>query len=357
MPDDLATFKPLTFRQKNMDISIGDIAKLLDAEIIGDPSVKINNVSGVAEAEEGHLTFVIDPKYVPALEKTKASAVLIQEDIQAKTNIPQIRVKKPKEAFRKLTEAFSPPPIEFAPGIHPTAVVAEDAVLGKNVSVQPYAVIESGATIGDNVVVGAHSYIGHFTSIGDDSLLYPRVTIRERISIGKRVIIHPGVVIGADGFGYEQEKGKNIKILQIGNVIIEDDVEIGANTTIDRARFDKTVIKRGTKIDNLVMIAHNCSIGEDTIICGQAGISGSSKVGNNVILAGQAGLVGHIKIADKTIVGAQCGVTKDIEKPGLYIGSPALPHLEKKKQIALITKLRDMYRSLKKIENKLEIEN
>jgi len=305
-----------------MDISIGDIAKLLDAEIIGDSSVTINNVSGVGDAEDGHLTFVIDPKYVPALKKTKASAVLIQEDIQAKTNIPQIRVKNPKEAFKKLTEAFSPPPIEFAPGIHPTAVVAEDAVLGKNVSVQPFAVIEPGATIGDNVVVGAYSYIGHFTSLGDDSFLYPRVTIRERITIGKRVIIHPGVVIGADGFGYEQEKGKNIKILQIGNVIIEDDVEIGANTTIDRARFDKTVIKRGTKIDNLVMIAHNCSIGEDTIICGQAGISGSSKVGNNVVLAGQAGLVGHIKIPKKTIEGAQGGFQKEMEKPEFKLAPP-----------------------------------
>jgi len=338
-----------------MDISISDIAKLLDAEIIGDSSVKINNVSGVTDAEEGHLTFVVDPKYVPALAKTKASAVLIQEDIPAETDIPQIRVKNPKEAFRKLTEAFAPPPVEFAPGIHLTAVVADDAVLGKNVSVQPYAIIEPGATIGDDVVVGAHSYIGHYTSIGDNSFIYPHVTIRERISIGKRVIIHPGVVVGADGFGYDQENGKNVKIRQVGNVIIEDDVEIGANTTIDRARFDKTVIKRGTKIDNLVMIAHNCNIGEDTIICGQAGVSGSSKVGNNVILAGQAGLVGHIKIADKTIVGAQCGVTKDIEKPGFYIGSPALPHLEKKKQIALITKLRDMHRAIKKIEDKLEI--
>ena len=338
-----------------MDISIGDIAKLLDAKIIGDPSVKINNVGGINDAEEGYLTFVIDPKYAPVLKKTKASAVLVQEDIQVETDIPQIRVKDPKEAFRKLTEAFSPPPIEFPAGVHPSAIIAEDAILGKNVSVQPFAVIESGATIGNNVVIGAYSYIGHFTSIGEDTFLHPRVTIRERISIGKRVILHPGVVIGADGFGYEQENGKHIKIPQIGNVIIEDDVEIGAATTIDRARFDKTLIKRGTKIDNQVMIAHNCDIGEDTIICAQVGISGSSKVGNNVILAGQAGLVGHIKVADKTIVGAQCGVTKDIEKAGFYIGSPAMPHMEKKKQIALVMKLRDMQRTLKKIEEKVGI--
>ncbi len=338
-----------------MDISIGDIAKLLDAEIIGDSSIKINNVGGITDAEEGYLTFVINPKYVSALEKTKASAVLIQEDIQAETAIPQIRIKDPKEAFRKLTEAFSPPPIEFPPGIHPSAVVADDAILGKNVSVQPFAVIESGATIGNNVVVGAYSYIGHFTSIDDDSFLYPRITIRERISIGKRVILHPGVIIGADGFGYEQENGRNVKIPQIGNVIIEDDVEIGANTTIDRARFDKTVIKRGAKIDNLVMIAHNCIIGEDTIMCAQVGVSGSSKVGNKVILAGQAGLVGHIKIADNTIIGAQCGVTKSIEKSGFYIGSPAMPHFEKKKQLAFIMKLRDMYRTIKKIEKKLDL--
>lgn len=337
-----------------MEISIGQIAQLLEAEVIGDASVCIRNVRGVQEAEAGDLTFVVDPKYIPLLQRTKASAVLVRADLDVKCSIPQIKVKNPREAFQKLTAAFAPPPIQFAPGVHPTAIVAADAVLGKNVSVQPYAVIEAGATIGDDVVIGAHCYIGHYTTIGAGSFLHPRVTIRERITIGKRVIIHPGAVIGADGFGYEQVDGKYQKIPQVGTVVIEDDVEIGANTTIDRARFDKTIVRRGTKIDNLVMIAHNCDVGEDTILCGQVGLSGSAKVGNHVIMAGQSGMVGHIKIHDNIIVGAQCGVTKELEKPGFYIGSPATPHMTYKKRESVVVRLPEIYKKILALEKKVE---
>lgn len=333
-----------------MDISCKELAALLNAEIDGDPDVRISNVRGITDAQEGDLTFVIDKKYVPAIATTKASAILIRADIQATAPITLIRVKDPRAAFQTLAKAFAPPPPQFAPGVHPSAVVADDAILGDNVSVQPYAIIEPGVTIGDNCIIHAHTYIGHHTRIGNDCIIYPQVTIRDYCTIGNRVILHPGVVIGGDGFGYDQVEGKNIKIPQIGTVLIEDDVEIGANTTVDRARFDKTVIRRGTKIDNLVMIAHNCEIGEDSILCGQVGLSGTAKVGNRVILAGQAGLVGHIKVHDNIIVGAQCGVTKELTKPGFYIGSPVLPHMQYKKRESVFMKLPDIYRRLKKIE-------
>jgi UDP-3-O-[3-hydroxymyristoyl] glucosamine N-acyltransferase len=336
-----------------VDISVAEIAQLLQADVVGDGSVRVRNVRGVNEAEPGDLTFVVDAKYLDALQRSRASAVLIRADLPATTSMPQIRVRNPREAFQVLTRALAPPPITYVPGVHATAIVAPDAVLGHNVSVQPYAVIEPGVTIGDNVIIGAYSYVGHYTTIGKDCFLYPRVTLRERIVIGQRVILHPGVVIGCDGFGYDQIDGKNIKIPQIGTVIIEDDVEIGANTTIDRARFDKTIIRRGTKIDNLVQIAHNCEVGEDSIICAQAGLSGSAKVGNHVIMAGQAGMVGHIKIHDNIIIGAQCGVTKELEQPGFYIGSPATPHMQYKKRESVVVRLPELYRTIRTLEKRI----
>ena len=337
-----------------MDISIGEIAHLLKATVVGDATVRIRNVRGVQDAEPGDLTFVIDPKYVTALATTRASAVLIRADISIETAIPQVRVANPREAFATLTQALAPPPIVFAPGVHATAVVAPDAVLGKNVSVQPYAVIEPGVTIGDNTIVGAHAYVGHGSTIGADSRLHPHVVIRERCVLGARVTVHAGTVIGADGFGYEQIGGKNVKIPQIGIVVVEDDVEIGANTTIDRARFDKTIIRRGAKLDNLVQIAHNCEVGEDSVICAQAGLSGSAKVGNHVIMAGQAGMVGHIKIHDNIIIGAQGGVSKTLEKPGFYIGSPATPHMTYKRRESVVVKLPELQRTIHDLQRKIE---
>jgi len=337
-----------------VDIPLSEIAKLLESELIGDGSVRIKTISGVSEAEEGHLTFIIDPKYIPALKKTKASAVLVKADIECETDIPQIRVKDPRKAFQILTEAFAPPPIEFPPGIHPTAIIADDAILGENVSVQPYVVIEPGVTIGDNCVIGAQSYIGHYTTLGNNVKLYPRVTIRERIKIGNNVIIHPGVVIGADGFGYDKVDGKYIKIPQIGGVIIEDDVEIGGNSTIDRARFDNTIIHRGTKIDNIVHVGHNVEVGEDSILCGQSGIAGSAKLGKNVVLAGQAGVSAHIKICDNVILGAQAGVPSDITKPGFYMDTPAKPHMEVKRRWAERHLVSASMRKVKVIEKQLD---
>jgi len=207
--------------------------------------------------------------------------------------------------------------------------------------------------VGKNSVVGAYTYIGHYTKIGDNAMIYPRVTIRERISIGNNVIIHPGVVIGSDGFGYDKVDNKYIKIPQIGGVIIEDDVEIGANTTIDRARFDNTIIRRGVKLDDLVMVAHNVVIDEDSVLCGQSGVSGSSKVGKNVVLAGQAGLSGHINVCDNVVIAAQAGVPNDIKKPGFYVDTPARPHMQVKRRWAERPFVSASLKKIKELEKRL----
>jgi UDP-3-O-[3-hydroxymyristoyl] glucosamine N-acyltransferase len=224
--------------------------------------------------------------------------------------------------------------------------------LGERVSIQPHAVIEAGAKIGGGTVIGAGSYVGHETVIGSGCLIYPQVTIRERTRIGSRVIIHSGAAIGADGFGFEVVDGRQEKIQQLGIVQIDDDVEIGANTTIDRARFGRTWIQQGVKIDNLVQIAHNVVIGKNSVIVAQTGISGSTRVGEHVTMAGQVGIVGHVEIADGTVIAAQSGVSKSIPG-GIWFGYPASPIAEAKQQIAWVHRLGKLFARVKEIEKKL----
>ena len=263
-------------------------------------------------------------------------------------------MENPAQAFEKVLAKYALPPVVFEPGIHATAVIGRDVALGENVSVQSYAVIENGAKIGDSTVVGAHVYIGHGTTIGADCRLYPHVTIREHIIIGNHVVVHSGAVIGGDGFGYEFSGGRHVKIPQTGTVQIDDHVEIGSNTTIDRARFGRTWIQEGTKIDNLVQIAHNVIIGKHSMIVSQAGISGSTRLGNYVTLAGQVGLVGHIEVGDKAIVAAQSGVSKDIPAGEVWLGSPAMPIQEQKEKFANINRLPKLFARVKKIEQILD---
>jgi UDP-3-O-[3-hydroxymyristoyl] glucosamine N-acyltransferase len=247
---------------------------------------------------------------------------------------------------------LAPKAVQFTPGIDQAAVVDPSAKLGRNVSIQPHAVIEASVAIGDDAVVGAGSYIGHETTIGPSCLIYPNVTIRERTRLGARVIIHSGAVIGADGFGFEFVEGKHKKIAQVGFVQIDDDVEIGANTTIDRARFGRTWIQEGVKIDNLVQIAHNVIIGRNSIIAAQTGISGSTRIGENVMMAGQVGVIGHLTIEDNTVIAAQSGISKDLPG-GAWFGSPAVPLPEAKRQIAWIHRLGKLFDRIKAIEKKL----
>ena len=321
-------------------------------ELVGDPKVKITGAASLAEATSEEISFFGNRKYIGLLRKTRASAVFVPPDFGEPLAAAQVRVADPIKAFEQLVLRFAPKPITFAPGIHPSAIVGSSVRLGERVSIQPHAVIEDGSEIGDDTIIGAGSYIGRETTIGAMCLIYPLVTIRERSRIGSQVIIHSGAVIGADGFGFEMVDGRHQKIQQLGIVQIDDDVEIGANTTVDRARFGRTWIQQGVKIDNLVQIAHNVIIGKNSVIVAQTGISGSTRVGESVLMGGQVGIVGHIEIADGTMIAAQSGITKSVPG-GVWFGSPAVPFAEAKQQIAWIHRLGKLFARVKEIEKKL----
>jgi UDP-3-O-[3-hydroxymyristoyl] glucosamine N-acyltransferase len=332
--------------------TVKELAALSGGELVGDPTLKITGAASLSEAEQGNVSFFTDRKYIGLLRKTRASAIFVPPDFAEPISATQIRVSSPAKAFEEVLLKFAPEPITFPPGIHPTAVIDSSAQLGRGVSIQPLVVIDAGARIGDGTIIGAGSYIGHETVIGSGCHIYSNVTIRERSQIGSRVIIHSGAVIGADGFGFEMVDGRQQKIQQIGIVQIDDDVEIGANTTIDRARFGRTWIQQGVKIDNLVQIAHNVVIGRNSVIVAQSGVSGSTRVGERVMMGGQVGIVGHLEIADGSMIAAQSGITKNLPG-GVWFGSPAVPFPEAKQQIAWIHRLGKLFARVKEIEKKL----
>jgi UDP-3-O-[3-hydroxymyristoyl] glucosamine N-acyltransferase len=333
--------------------TLQELAALSGGELHGgDPSQKINGAAALSEAEQGEVTFYGDPRYLARLRKTRASAIFVPLDFSEQTTAVQIRVANPSKAFEQVVLKLAPKPIQFLPGVHPTAVIDPTAKLGRDVSIQPHAVVEANAEIGDNTVIGAGTYVGHETVIGPACLIYPNVTIRERTRIGARVIIHGGAIIGADGFGFEFVDGRPAKIPQVGIVQIDNDVEIGANTTIDRARFGRTWIHEGVKIDNLVQIAHNVIIGKNSVIAAQTGISGSTRIGENVMMAGQVGVIGHLTIGDNTIIAAQSGISRDLPG-GAWFGSPAVPLADAKRQIAWIHRLGKLFDRIKAVEKKL----
>ena len=335
-----------------MAFTLQELAAMSGGELTGDPGQVISGAASLMEATTGEITFFADPRYAPLLRKTRASAIFVPLDFSETIPLARIRVANPAKAFEQVVLKLAPEPVKFAPGVHATAIVDHTAKLGADVSVQPHAVIEDGVTLGEGTVVGAGCYIGRDSTIGPGTLIYQNVTIRERSIIGARVIIHSGAVIGADGFGFEMVEGRYTKIPQVGFVQIDDDVEIGANTTIDRARFGRTWIQRGVKIDNLVQVAHNVVIGEDTAIAAQAGIAGSVRIGKHVVIAGQAGLVGHVEVSDRAVIGAQTGVTKSIGS-GPWLLSPAVPLDEAKQQIAWVHRLGKLFARVKAIEKKL----
>ncbi len=339
-----------------MKKTVGEIAKIIEGELCGDETVVITGFSGLKEAKEGDLSFVANHKYIALAQDVKASALIIPRDL----SVPGktfIRVDNPSWAFSRIVSIFVEELAIPLKGIHPTAVVAKEARIGKDVALGPYAVIEPGVVIGDGTAIHAGSYVGHKTVLGEDCLIYPNVTLRENISIGNRVIIHSGTVVGSDGFGYILVDGNHQKIPQVGTVVVEDDVEIGSCVTIDRARFDKTLIGRGTKIDNLVQIAHNVVIGENCIIISQSGISGSVTIGKGAILAGQAGIAGHLSIGDGAIVSAKAGVSKSIPANIQVTGYPARPidkMMEINAHIQLLPKYVKTIKELKKRVDELE---
>jgi len=346
-----------------MQMTLKEIADFLGGEVFGDEKTIINGVCGIKEAEKGQITFLANPRYSHLISQTRASAIIVSRD--TKFTPPQhagagftalkplICVDNPSLAFARIVEKFHPRKSVHPRGIHPAAIIAKSAKLGSNVSIGAYTVVEENVVIGDNTIIYPGCFIGRDTQIGNDTLIYANVSIREGISVGSRVVIQSGSVIGSDGFGFITQQGKHERIPQIGTVVIEDDVEIGANVTVDRARFDKTIIGKGTKIDNLVQIAHNVVIGQNCIIIAQVGISGSTSLGNNVTLAGQAGLVGHITIGDNAIVAAQSGVSKSVPPDTVVWGYPAKPQSIAKRINACIQNLPRLYKTVAELKKRL----
>ncbi|HEY1770305.1 MAG TPA: UDP-3-O-(3-hydroxymyristoyl)glucosamine N-acyltransferase [Chthoniobacterales bacterium] len=334
-----------------MNFTLKELAEMSGGKIAGDPSLTISGAAPLADALAGEITFYGNQRYLAAFRKTRATAAFVPADFEEQIVAAQIRVVQPAKAFEQVALRFTPPPVTFPLGVHPSAIVAEGVSLGKNVSLGPNVVVEPGVRVGDGTRIGAGCYIGHSTSIGSDTHIYPNVTIRERIKIGDRVILHGGIVIGTDGFGFELVGGAQKKVPQLGIVQIDNDVEIGANTTIDRARFGRTWIQDGVKIDNLVQIAHNVVVGKNTVICAQCGIAGSVRIGANVIMGGQVGVIGHIEIDDGTLIGAQCGVSKSLHG-GRWWSTPSMPVAEAKRQIAWLRNLGGLFERVKALEEK-----
>jgi UDP-3-O-[3-hydroxymyristoyl] glucosamine N-acyltransferase len=308
-----------------MQMTVSQIADFLDGKVLGDGKVIIKGVCGIREAKQGDITFLANPRYNHLVSRTHASAIITSRKIDYSLK-PLIQVDNPSLAFANIVNKFHPKKAVHPKGIHPTAIIAKSAKLGRGVAIGAYTIVEENVVIQDNTVIYPGCYIGRDVQVGENTLIYANVSIREEVALGNRVVIQSGSVIGSDGFGFITQEGRHQRVPQTGTVVIEDDVEIGANVTVDRARFDKTVIAKGTKIDNLVQIAHNVAIGENCFIVAQVGISGSTTIGNNTVLAGQAGVTGHISVGDNVVVGAQAGVTKPVPSGVMVSGYPAKPH-------------------------------
>jgi UDP-3-O-[3-hydroxymyristoyl] glucosamine N-acyltransferase len=335
-----------------MKKKLKELAQWVDGTVVGDGEIEISGVAAIEDARAGEITFVASPKYLSKLSQTNASAIIVSKEVtQADKTL--LYVTNPYLAFAKILTLFSQKPHQ-PKGIDSNAWISPTAQLGKDLTLYPFVYIGDRCSIGDRVTLYPGVFVGEDSFIGEDSVLHPNVSVYSGTTIGRRVILHCGVVVGSDGFGYVKDGKKNVKIPQLGTVEIENDVEIGANTTIDRATLGKTIIRKGVKIDNLVQVAHNVTIGEDSIIVAQVGISGSTKIGNNVTLAGQVGVVGHIEIGDNVMVGAQAGVTHDLPANQGYVGSPALPHREFLRAITVFPKLPEMRKILLDVEKRLK---
>lgn len=335
-------------------MTVSEIATRVEGQVDGDGSISICGVAGLREALAADISFLANPKYASYVESTQAAAVIVSESYDGHAPCALIRCANPDAAFAKVAEWFAVPPPPYPPGIHPTAFVAEDVAVGDGVHIGPGCVVQSGARIGDRTVLVGQVYIGHQVVLGTDNLIYPHVTVREGCRTGNRVIIHSSAVVGSDGFGYSvDEKSVRTKIPQVGIVDIGDDVEIGAVVAIDRARFGRTVIGNGVKIDNLVQIAHNVVIGDHAVIVSQVGISGSSVIGKHVILAGQAGVAGHLVVGDRVIAEGRSGITKDVPAGEVVYGFPAEPRMKAARTHAAIQRLPKLKQKVAELEARL----
>jgi UDP-3-O-[3-hydroxymyristoyl] glucosamine N-acyltransferase len=332
---------------------LAELAALLGARLVGDGAIEITGVAGLREARRGDVTFLVNPRYEAYLKDTGASAVLVAEP-RADCALAQLVAADPYFAFLKAVKIFRQerprPPV----GVHPTAVLGPGVVLGHDVSIGPHAVIEEGAVLGDRVVVLAQVYVGHRVQVGDDCFLYPQVVVREDCRLGARVVLHSNVTVGADGFGYARNEGSLFKVPQVGNVVLEDDVEVGAGTCIDRATTGTTRIGEGTKIDNLVQIGHNVELGRHVIVAAMSGIAGSTRIADDVTIGAQAGVTGHITIGEGATVASRGGVTKSVPARAVVSGVlPARPHGIERRIQASIARLPQLVQRILRLEQRV----
>lgn len=337
--------------------TIEQLAEITQSKPLGDLSYQISGVDNLESATKNDASFLANMRYEKAMHRSQAGVIFVDSSVKTNPIQNYLISDNPSRAFQKVVELFLPPS-RYASGfkgIHPTAIIHKTAQLEENVTVGPYAVIDQRVHIAEGSHIGAHASIGAFVTIGKNCYIHPHVTIREQCHLGNEVILQPGVVIGSCGFGYTTDQyGRHNKLEQIGNVTIEDYVEIGANTTIDRSRFKTTLIKKGTKVDNLVQIGHGVIIGEHNLIVSQTGIAGSAKTGNHVVLAGQCAIVGHVSVTDGTVIAGRGAVTKSIRKPGRYGGAPILPAEDFYKQEIHLKNIDKYVRKLKALETKVQ---
>ena len=333
-----------------MKKSLRELAEILHGEVLGDPEIIVTGVTNIEDAGAADITFAVE-QHLGKAAASQAAAVIIPSGV-SEFSRPAIMVANPRAAFSTLLTLFAPP-VQVTREVHPTAVIGADVTLGDNVAIMPYVVIDSGAAVGDNTVIYPHSYIGRNVTIGADSLLHSNVSVYENCRLGNRVVLHSGAVVGSDGFGFVTLGGQHQKVPQVGNVVVGDDVEIGAHSAIDRATTGSTVVGKGTKIDNFVHLAHNVTVGENCFFVAFAGIAGSAKIGNNVTFAGQSGCLGHITVGDNCVFAGRAAPTGDVPPNSFYAGFPARPHREWLKAEAAARKTPELLRTIKELEKRM----
>lgn len=335
-----------------MPFTAAQIAEQVQGQVLGDGSVEITGFAAAASARAGDLTFAEKEEYFAAAEQSQASAILVAGEFQSASKV-LIRVKNPRIAVARLLPIFFPPD-QYSAGVHPSAVIDSTAQVDPTAHIGPNCVIGARAQIGARTALLGGNHIGRDAKVGNDTVLHPNVVIYYQCQVGNRVAIHAGTVIGSDGYGYVFDEGRHRKVLQVGNVVIHDDVEIGANTAIDRGALGSTTIGQGTKIDNLVHMAHNVKIGRHCIITGQVGFAGSTQMGDYCVVAAQSGIADHLKIGNQVTIGAKSGVMRDIEDGGKVLGTPAFPDKVAKRQIIASTQLPDIIRRMRDLEKQVE---
>jgi UDP-3-O-[3-hydroxymyristoyl] glucosamine N-acyltransferase len=337
-----------------MSLTLREIAALTGGELVGDGSLLIEGLAKIEDAGAGQLTFVANPKYQKHLRETRATAVIVPLDVVPPGNKPVIRVEDPYFAFLLAVRAFFPEKPFIEEGVHPTAVIGREVKLGEKMRIGAHVVIGDRCQIGSGTTLMPGVVLGNDVTVGIVCVIHANVSLREGVILGDRIIIHDGTVIGSDGFGFAFKDGKYHKIPQVGTVVIEDDVEIGANVAVDRASMGETRIKKGAKLDNLIQIAHNCTVGENTAIAAQTGLSGSTRIGKGVRVGGQAGFAGHLEVGDFAAIVAQSGVDKNVHQGDIVSGSPARPHREAMRMEAAARHLPELLKQIRTIREKIE---